>query len=259
MAVTAAGSTVWGTADVAVGSEQRLSLGDLTVVLRREPKELWVRHEYGGVQTDPRDDDGWTRWAASREDRYELRPALPDRSIVVSPERPFHLPPHQRSRIYVRVPLFARLTRIAKGEAPSVLEELPSVVLSDTWWGDFVEGELAYWVLTRARRAVTPDLFEPHLALCPFSLVNGSDEPLPVVRFAVRVAYLTLFGRGEEVWTDEVRVSYDGAERGSEIDYTGRVVDEAKELSRLAEPRQPAPRGLHMRTFGKLRALSGGW
>lgn len=248
--------SIWGVTDVAVGEEQAFRLGDLEVTLRREPKELWIRHVYGDVESS--EQDVWTRWSSSSGDRYELRPTLPNRSIVVSPEHPFVLGPRAQSPIFVRVPLFARLTQVEGHEPAVVMAELPSVVLSDTWWGDFIEGDLAYWVPTRARREVTPDVFQEHLAVCPFVLENQSTEPLTVDRFAVRVAYLTLFGRGREIWTDEVHVRYQGVEDGSEIEYTGRVSDEASDLDRIAEPRQPAPRGFHARTFGRLRALSGG-
>ena len=255
MAVADVAAGVWGTADVAVGTEQQLALGDLTVVLRREPEELWIRHFYS-EDTEP-DQDSWTRWAASPDERYELRPALPNRSIVVSPEHPFVLGPRARSRIFVRVPLFARLFRADAEGGTAEISELPSVVLSDTWWGDFVDGELAYWVRTRARRVVSPEVFQSHLAICAFALENQSAEALTVDRFAVRVAYLTLFGRDREIWTDEVQVRYEGAEEGSEIHYSGRIAKEASDVELIAEPRQPPPRGLHARTFSRLRALGG--
>ena len=138
-----------------------------------------------------------------------------------------------------------------------MLEAFPSVILSDTWWGSFTDGELAYWVTTHARREISSELLEPYLAICPFILRNASSLPLPVHRFAVRVAHLTLYGRGDAVWSDEVRVRYEGPTEGSELQYTGRVPAEAGVVDRLAGPREAPASGLHAITFGRLRSLSG--
>lgn len=204
---------------------------------------------FGDVPTD-----AWIRWAVPAEESLALHPALPDRLVVVSPEQPFHLPPEGRARVFVRIPLFVRVRTTGEASSATTLEEFPSVVLSDTWWGAFTEGEVGYWLETRARREITPELYSPHLAVCPFTLVNRSTQSLPVERFAVRVAYLTLFGRGNAVWTDEVQVRYRGGPEGSEIRYTGKVPDDAGDVELLADSREPAPRGFHARTFGRLKA-----
>lgn len=247
---------LWGEVPMVPGETIRRRFGALSWELRREPEEVWIRgsHEGGPSAVD----DDWVRWAISEDDRIELRPALADRPIVVAPEHSFYLPPRGTARVFVRVPLFVRVIRVDAEGHTSDLEELPSLVMSDTWWGTHTEGELAYAVHTRARRSVAPVVFEPHLAVCPFVLVNASGQALPVERFAVRVAALTLFRRGDAVWTDEVLVRYEGAQEGSNIQYTGRVPSDAGAVTRIAEPRQPAPRGLRLRTFGRLRSFTGG-
>lgn len=244
---------VWGPVPVEPGASFERKFGSLTVGLRREPSEVWVRGTHEGEATS----EEWIRWAVSPDARLALRRSLPDRAIVVSPEQPFHLPPGGSARIFVRVPLFVQLVRVNITGPATVLESLPSLVLSDTWWGTFTEGELAYWVPTRARRVIEADAFDPHLAICPFLLVNRAAQPLPIERFAVRVSHLTLFGRGDAAWTDEVRVGYHGAQDGSEVRYTGVLPPEAGDVEKIAPPREAPPRGLHARTFGRLRSLAG--
>ncbi len=246
---------LWGPVEAGSGSGEVYTLGSLTLRVRREPFEVWVTGAHETSFTPSAKD--WIRWAVAPTDKLELRPSLPDRPIVVSPEQPFFLPPGGEARVFVRVPLFVRLVRANEDGSVTMFEAFPSLVLSDTWWGTFTEGEVAYWVGTRARRAVSPEIFEAHLAVCPFLLVNRSELPLPVERFAVQVSHLTLFGHGNAVWTDEVQVRYEGLQEGSELRYTGRVPREAGEVQEIAPPSEPAPRGLHARTFGRLRALSG--
>lgn len=262
-------STVWGPLALGVGEAAECGLGTLRLRLRRRAEEVWLHARH--VATDPLTSSGvsrlegdqasgdvpvdeWIRWAVPAEESLALLPSLPDRLVVVSPEQPFHLPPEGRARVFVRIPLFVRVRTTGEATGAATLEEFPSVVLSDTWWGSFTEGEVGYWLETRARRQMTPELYSPHLAVCPFTLVNRSGQPLAVERFAVRVAYLTLFGRGDAVWTDEVQVRYRGGSEGSEIRYTGEVPDDAGEVDRLADSREPAPRGFNARTFGRLKA-----
>lgn len=245
---------LWGPVETAPGSTVERVFGSLTMAIRREVAEVWV---HGAHERSSPAGTHWIRWAVAPDDRLELRPGLPDRPIVVSPEQAFFLPPGGEARVFVRVPLFVRLVRVNRDRTETPLESFPSLVLSDTWWGTFTEGEVAYWIPTRARRAVTAEVFDPHLAICPFLLVNRSDQALPIERFAVRVSHLTLFGKGPAAWTDEVRVSYQGANVGSEVRYTGVLPKEAGDVQRLADPREPPPRGLHARTFGRLRSISG--
>ncbi len=245
---------MWRPLELAPGASDERELGTLNLRVRREPDEAWVHASNDGLQPAGPD---WTRWSLERESRIEVLPVLPDRPVVVSPELPFYLPPQGIARVFVRVPLFVRLDSIDPSGNRQSLGEFPTVVLSDTWWGGYTEGALAYWLTTRARRHVTNEVFEPHLAICPLVLINEFDQPLPVERFTVRVAYLTLFGRGDAVWTDEVQVRYRGFQEGSEIRYTGRVPDIAGELDLLSPHREKPPRGLHAKTFGRFRALSG--
>lgn len=265
---------MWGVVPIDSGSEVEHSLGALRLRLRRRADELWIHAAHDDevepsasssarvaqeeeVEPGSADAESWIRWALPAGREVELRASLPDRPVVVSPEQPFFLPPAGRARVFVRIPLFVRV-QLPRGDGGGeTLEKFPTVVLSDTWWGTFTEGEVAYWLGTHARREMGPSLHEPHLAICPFVLINDSEQALPVERFAVRVAYLTLFGHGPAVWTDEVQVRYRGADEGSEIRYTGRIPADAGDVERMAASRESAPRGLHARTFGRLRARVG--
>lgn len=282
-------SGIWGAVDLQAGERRDLAFGDLRLRLRRRSEEVWMHSSHppsgqGGddeergdlgrrgnrEDAELREDEGgraaapeeiptedWIRWALPPEEELELVPALPNRPVVVSPEQPFFLPPEGRARIYVRVPLFVSVRTKGEVTEPTTLEEFPSLVLSDTWWGSFTEGELAYWLETRARRDVSTDLPDPHLAICPLLLVNRSDQRLPVERFAIGVAYLTLLRRDEVVWTDEVQVRYRGGHEGSEIRYTGEVPESVGPVEPLAGSREAAPKGLRARTFGRLVARVG--
>lgn len=243
----------WGKLGLQPGATHEMELGTLRLTLRRTSGEVWLRASRsngGDAEAAP-----WQRWAAAPGTDVVIRPAVPDRLLVVSHEHEYHLPPEGESRIFVRIPLFVQVA-LSFDDREIVAADLPSLVLSDTWWGSFTEGELAYWLSTKARAELTDDLFLPHFGMCTLRLVNDSDVALSVERFAVRVAHLSLFtGRGR-TWTDDVSVRYEDSPEGSEIRFGQKPPGEAGETTRIAAPRVPLGRSFRAKTFDRLRSLS---
>ncbi len=242
---------VWGEIALEPGESRTVELGTLVLHLKRTVGELWL-HAGHDAAAEPK----WTRWALPPEAGIHVRPAVPDRLAVVSHENPYNLPPRASARVFVRIPLNVQVVVREADEPDVVIADVPTLVLSDTWWGTFTEGELAYWISTAARAEITPDLFLPHLAMCPFRLTNESKEALPIRHFAVRVTHLTLFASDDRIWTDEVRVRYEGSEEGSEIDFPARPPAECPDGRAIASPRSTSPRGLRALTFDKLITLT---
>jgi len=261
----------WGRHPLPDDGPLALELGPLVVWARRREGEVrlahapgdWTRagrHRPGGPTAGPEDRD-WVRWPVPEAtSELGLAPVFPPRTLVIEPEVSFRLLPRGRARIFVRVPLWARFTVHGDehGGEDRTLTEVPSVTLSDTWWGSTTEGELCYWLATTARRRVEPDVFEPHAAVCPLELANRSDDELPVERIALRVAHLSLFSEEGRLWADVTRVRYRGADEGSAIEVSGEPPREAPDARRVSGPREAPPaRGFHGLTFARLKSLSG--
>lgn len=267
METSAGPADPWGSHPLPLdGDTLAVSVGPLRLWVRCQGDEVWMTQEPAGwdqrrreeeaIEPEPPDGAEWTRWPVpDGTDEILLSPAFPDRPVVVQPELSFRLIQGARARIYVRVPLWVKVR--LPGPDPVTLREVPSMILSDTWWGGFTEGELCYWLETQARRRVGPQDFEPHLAICPLQLVNRSEGDLNVDKLALRVAHLSVFDDGGRLWADETRVRYRGEAEGSEIDMSGRPPEEAPDSTRVASPRTPVTRGFRTRTFTRLKAISG--
>ena len=186
-----------------------------------------------------------------------LLPVLPDRPLVVKPEHPFTLLRRASARIYMRIPTWIRVEAVEERDGgASVLAEIPTVHLSDTWWGDFQEGELAYWLTTQGRREFTPDLFKAHFVMSAVQLDNRSDDDLRVEKLSLRVEHLSIYEKDGWLWAEEVRVDYHGEDDGSEVhmdDEPPREAAGARELT----PARAQRRSFRTRTFARLRAMSG--
>lgn len=194
----------------------------------------------------------------SAPDHLRLLPRLPDRPVVLAAAPPLDLRPGSRVRLYVAVPIWgALLPPEGRGEDQPPLVEIPSLVLSSTWFGDFAEGEMCYWLPTRAGSAPDEVPRGPHLATCPIQVTNRSTEPLLVDKLCLRVAHASLFLVGDQLWTDPNQITYLGGGDFSRIQWSGTPPPAAAGEDPLSPPRTPLARGLTAWTFDRLRGIPG--
>ncbi len=248
-----ASQSPWRTQTLPRDGAVDVGIGPLHLLLRERAGEIQLAHRR---DDDPPDSDlQWARFApGSWNGEVTVTPAFPDRTVIVAPDDTFRLLEGAEARIYVRLPLFAQV-QVQGRSGTTVLARIPTVHYSDTWWGVPTEGELCYWLSTSARRSVTPELFEDHLALCPLQLMNRSEGDLDVEKIALRVAFLSLFQRDRRLWADETRVRYQGEAEGSTLDMAGAPPKEEPGAELVLGARERIGRGFRARTFARLRSL----
>jgi hypothetical protein len=257
---SASGLFSWGRYRLPRDEVFRVRLASLTVFARKQGDEIWISHsltpEGAPPPVEPATQEEWSRWGASESpDEIEILPTFPNRPLVLRPENPFNLLPDARARVFVRVPLWVRVS--VPGARGGLLLEIPTVTLSDTWWGSPREGQLCYWLHILARREAPPSVFRSDRILCPLDLVNQAKEELPVEKTLLQVGHLSIFRGTGSLWSDEIRVRYKGESEGSDLEVTGRTPPEAPGATRLMAPRIPSPRGFSARTFSRLKVLPG--
>ena len=250
----------WGRHRLPARGPFSLTLSTLTVFVEYRDQELWVATANRAEGSPPPSMDSpeleWSRWAASNApEELEIVPTLPDRSLVLRPENPFHLLPGARARVFVRLPIWLQVR--LPGSKNAVVAEAPTRVLSDTWWGSPAEGNLCYWLDITARRQADDTVFRADRILCPLDLKNEAEEDLSVEKLLLRCEHLSVFRGPGSLWTDEVEVRYQGEEEGSEIQVTGRTPPEAPGAPRLTPPRTPLAKRFSARTFARLKSLPG--
>lgn len=263
----------WGEHEVPGDEIVSIDLGPLRLNLRLRDDEIWiattrvdsveaietveaieVAETVEPLESEPVEAD-WLRWPVAGGTRsVRLSPAFPDRTVVAQPEVPMRLVSGANARVFVRVPLWVRVST----DGGVLLTEVPTVGLSDTWLGGFTSGELCYWLGTTARRHVSDDIFAPNLAVCPLILSNRSGDEAPVERLAVHVENLRLYCDGDHFWSNDSRIRFRGAEEDSHIDLTDRPPSEVPAAVTVAEPRDSSPPGAsRILGFARLRAFPG--
>lgn len=236
-------------------------VGQLRLLERFDGQDYWLASEHLDLETKKTGADAkeptWLRWPLNAAyERVALKPVFADRPVVVETEVPLCLTPGGFTKIYARCPLWVRIE--LQGRDSLLIEELPSAPLSNTWFGDFLEGTLAYWVSSRTRTRIEPDSSQPWMAICPIHIRNTSDIELKIERICLRVEHLSLFAAEGQLWADETQVRYRGLDKISRIENTGKAPDEARDAILAAAPRETMSDGITAKTFASLRALSHG-
>ncbi len=253
---------IWRQHEIQADTVREWQVGPLCIWCKKSEKEIQIAYrqsedeQAGNQNPENLDDLKWIRWALEKkQDKIELLPVLPDRPLVVKPESSFWLTRNIKANIYVRVPVWIQINLAGRRKAKPLME-IPSVRLSNTWFGDFFEGELSYWISTGAQREVEVDT-QPHLIICPVQLVNGSDEDLLVEKICLRVSTLSIFLSQGRLWTDMNKIVYKGSSDVSQVQATGSAPAEAQSAELLALPRSPHKKNLVAKTFSSIKDLPG--
>lgn len=253
---------IWGEHELSPGQVHHWVIGELNIWCKRTDQEIQIAYKRLSANKDrpiiekPPEDISWLRFALQMERSVlQISPIFPDRPVVVIPEASFTLKQGIQARIYVRVPIWLKIELVAREMIPLI--EIPTVVLSNTWFGSFLEGELCYWISSGIRREIEPDPDRNYLAICPIELHNRSDFDLSIERLCLRTANLSLFFDGTQLWSDETKVTYKGKEAASQFDFSSDPPVEAATASIIAPPRSPIKRGLVAQAFSSLKDLPG--
>ena len=253
--------SIWGEHEIPLNKTKNWSIGDVQLWCKRTKDEIQIAYftindKNETERKEPAENISWSRWALKKEHpTIKFTPMFPDRPVVVKPESPFKLNKGVNARIYIRVPIWVKITQSTRESI--TLFEFPTIVLSNTWFGTFAEGELCYWISSGVRREIEPDPTRPYLAICAIQLMNKSDNDLIVEKICLRVSNLSLFYDKKQLWADETKVTYKGEQATSQIEFTGKPPTEAKSVELISPPRNPVKKNLVAQTFASLKDLPG--
>ncbi|HUX12122.1 MAG TPA: hypothetical protein VMW87_03790 [Spirochaetia bacterium] len=222
---------------------------------RREDGVLGYRVTHFPLRDAP-EDLKWRRWTAAKESlEVSVTPHLPDRPLVVKPESEIKIPAGNRALFFVSIPLWFRVT--VGQPQPILLTEIPSVVLSNSWFGDVTSGELCYSLRTKATRDVDLSEVVLHRATCPMHIHNNSPTELDFQRLCVHAEFLRLYEGQNRLYTNHVKVVFRGDEHLSQIELSKEAPDIEPNCRLVQHARMQAEQSLMRKTFQVLRSLTG--
>lgn len=255
-------SDFWGEFDISGHKTFYWKIGDTHLWVKHEGKEIFIAHQVengnmqGSAGKNPPSDISWIRWTFPKEvAAIKIRPVFPDRPVVVKPESSFNLAKKTGTQIYVRVPLWISV-HTTKVDKETMILETPSVVLSNTWFGDFFEGDLCYWISSGARTQIEPDMQKSYMAISPVQLLNQSDDDLFVEKLALRLTNSTVYSDGQQLWSDQIRINYKGKDAISEVKFSGKPPKQVASAALISPPRNIEKKSLLIKTFASMLDLN---
>lgn len=253
----------WTARDVPEGSTLDGWLGPLRLQVHHAAGEWHVAatpgEETGEVQQTmlslregPIDGDEYERFMMSgRDSKLGLVPLLADRPVVIRPRQAVFLPPGESVTLYMSSPIHVRLD---VGDPPMLLREVPTVRLSDTWFGSSTrEGDLCYSGRTHARHVLAEVPRRPYRAITPAHIRNQADTVLSLDKLSLPVPALSVYGADDgSLWTESVSLI-----RGTDSDLAALHIEPgppqlAGAVHPVSGPRQAQSRGSLVRAFSAL-------
>ena len=198
----------------------------------------------------------WSRWIIGENlGTVQLTPLTPNRALVVRPEVPLSIPTNKEALFFVSFPIWVRITIFTSKQLN--LCEIPSIVLSNTWFGDPTYGELCYSLRSRARRQITDADPQPHRAICPVRIRNAALTQLDVQRFSVRVEHLRIYYGPKQLWTNEIGITFKGEGEVSQVNYVEASPNFEPVQEVLSKARTPLKKPILKRSLSNFGLFTG--
>jgi hypothetical protein len=197
---------------------------------------------------------GWRHYLTRGDSVVQPVPVLPDRPLVVRPDRPLTILPGESSQFFLQIPVWFRLTCTA--DRPVRIFEEPLFILSNTWFGDPVNGELCYSLPIRLHQGIQSLDPSPDQAVCPLFLTNDSNTDLLFEKICVHVENLSLFRSATRLWTNRINVDFRGSDQSTQIQIVSSAPGFDGAVKLVCRARTPAEGWNIKKTFSMLKYFS---
>lgn len=192
----------WGTFSVAPEQSRYVKIGSVILCIDHYNDEWRITRSQEG------EDRSHSQSIAAHIMQGELilNPVLPDRPLIFSLEQSLFLPANNKITLYLSTPVFIRL---AVGNPPIDLEDVPTQVLSDTWSGKNTRsGELCYAVPNFASQQLESLQRDNTHAITPVVVQNNSQGNVILKEAKIPSPMLSIFcDTQNHLWTEQVSIS----------------------------------------------------
>jgi len=244
----------WGTYQVEDGQSRFWRIGNVVICVDRVTSEWHIAScPVGKIGDVPDSDTSDTDEAGNKfqipfdrlnfktftfhtQAEIELKPILANRPLASKLERPLYIPGGEDILLYVSSPVWVR---VQTGKGKIILDEIPTFVLSDTWFGPNTrEGELCYAGHTHCSPHLKDVPSGPDRIISPMLIKNHAKQPLKLENISVPLPYLSVYSdKANFLWTEQLYV-YREEDSGPEVEVAKGPPKALEEITLLTRARK---------------------
>lgn len=239
---------LWSTRTIPDGQWIRQDFGPLGIIVLNHLSEWRVASfpavtrpalPVAGPAAEVDEEFIWERWDRDPKDaRIHFRPAYPPLPVVARPRSLLNLSPNGNATFFVGIPAWIELFGECQGKM-SRLTSIPTEVLSKTWHGSPLAGNLAFALKTYARRVFIPEDWPNHEIVCSIGIINEGADHLPFERLYLETQHLSVFEKDKRLWGNAARIRSNPTENNtSDVTYAPRPASPNKDGVEISPPRE---------------------
>jgi hypothetical protein len=159
----------------------------------------------GGTPAPERPKKPYKTFAAQASNEITLKPTLPDRALLSQLDHPFYIPVGETLSLYISSPLWIK---IAAGSPATLLDEIPTEILADTWFGkNTLEGELCYANESHCSPRLEDLPRDTTRVISPIMIVNQSRETVLLREIKIPLPELSIYCDAQNyLWTEQLNM-----------------------------------------------------
>lgn len=197
----------------------------------------------------------WKGYVTNNSDALLINPGFPDRPLVVKSLFPLIVLPNRSIKIFIKIPVWY-VFYCGSISPENKLFELPSKLLSSTWFGDPSNGTYSYELEDNFNSDSDEILTEKYGILCPVTIHNKTKEHLNFERLFLTVDSLSIFHSENSLFTNDIEIIYKGTNMDSELKIVDLSISKNSNTKILTEPRNPDSKNLVQRSFYFFKSLT---
>lgn len=208
-----------------------------------------------GINGQKPDDLEWSTYYVRNSTTIRVRPVLPEKPVVLKPPCSYKILPGQQTIIFVKIPVWIRIYDLKK-DKETLMVEIPSQSLSNTWMGDTDDGELSYMLPGTFFDKPDHESTDYSEAFCMLTVNNSSDKLLDFERLSIRVEHLDIYLAEHFLVTGDLEVNYRGAEQITHLNFSGKTPKAYGKVKKISDARIPNATSLVKRSFYFIRSVT---
>lgn len=178
-----------------------------------------------------------TYYHSGKSNKLILAPALPVKPMVFKSSR-IIISPKQRLTFFVKIPLILQVYA-SKIQDENLLAEFPLQHISNTWFGEPVNGEVAFALESDHYLDFKAIEADERFAICPITIFNNDNAALEIERLIIRVDQMHLVKFNNHLVTSQVKLEYKGKDYLSSVNYGFSKAYHGENHDIVAKPRNP--------------------